>query len=43
MQKLVPEGVAHGGTAHGKTRVAAVGLVDRIDGQHANAVDAERV
>ncbi|CAI8159449.1 MAG: Uncharacterised protein [Prochlorococcus marinus str. MIT 9215] len=42
-QKLVPKGVTHWGTAHGKTGVAAVGLIDRIDSQHADAVDAKRV
>ena len=40
---LVPQGIAHGRGPHGQAGVAAFGLVDRIDGQKANAVDAEGV
>ena len=43
VQELVPERIPHRGTTHGQTWVAALGLVDRINGQHANAVDAEGV
>ena len=43
LEELVPEGVTHGCAAHRQAGVAAVGLVDGVDSQHPNAVDAERV
>ena len=43
VQELVPQRIAHGCAAHRQAGVAAVGLVDRIDRQHPNAVDAEGV
>ena len=42
-EELVPKCIAHWSAAHGETGVAAIGLVNRIDGQHPNAVDAELV
>ena len=43
LEELVPEGVTHGCAAHRQAGVAAVGLVDGVNSQHPNAVDAERV
>ena len=42
-QHLVPQGVGHGGAAHRQPRVAGVRLVDRVDRQEADGVDAEGV
>lgn len=36
-----PENVGHGGRPHRHPRMAAVGLLDGIDGQEADCVDAE--
>lgn len=43
LEELVPERITHGCAAHRQAGVAAVGLVDGVDSQHPNAVDAERV
>ena len=43
LEELVPQGVAHRGTTHGQAGVPALGLVDRINRQEADAVDAESV
>ena len=43
LQKLVPQRITHGCAAHRQAGVAALGLVDGIDRQHPDAVDAERV
>ena len=37
---LVPEDIAHRSTAHGHSRMAGLGLVDGIDGNETNSVDA---
>ena len=42
-EELVPKGIPHWGTAHRQAWMAAVGFIDRIDGKHPYAVDAERV
>ena len=43
IEELVPERITHGCAAHWQAGVAAVGLVDGVDSQHPDAVDAERV
>ena len=43
LKKLVPQRIPHRCAAHGQTGVTAIGFIDGINGQHADAVDAERV
>ena len=43
LEEPVPQHVGHGGGAHGRSRVAGVGLLDGIHRQHPHGVDAQLV
>ena len=43
LQEARPQHVGHGRGAHGRARVAAVGLLDAVDGEGADGVDGQLV